>query len=405
MSNTIYNEETVGYLRYSVLKNIADAVYYLQSGTKETDQTKTHYDNIEEIIEFLESVSRRTDLVESKDADGGGTTITALAGYYPKNVSINFDATAADSLTNTLTLTRFSDGVISVNADATQPKGYVSTKRTKNASKSIYLVANKGKVEAREGSKNGAVITSQSVATGTLEYPRITIDTSVNDSSIKITADSTIQDPGYLPYDAAESSSATITLSANGATVYAKTESGQVGKCSVTTATQATPTITIDNKGKVTAKCTQSAGYVSSGDKSSLFDTMPYLCAPDLQGDSYFDAHWIDIDSSSEDFTRLLFKGSVYVKSWQGYFSVDPMLISIPSYDTTVYGNLIIRNGAAFKNLFVQFKKSKISNRYKLYIQFSNNILRHIGAGSIANTTTNHVKLTIYDASNFSGII
>lgn len=58
-------------------------------------------------------------------------------------------------------------------------------------------------------------------------------------------------------------------LTANGATVNVpagvyKTDASK----SVGTATQATPTVSIDTNGKITASATQSAGYVSAGTKT-----------------------------------------------------------------------------------------------------------------------------------------
>lgn len=59
-------------------------------------------------------------------------------------------------------------------------------------------------------------------------------------------------------------------LTASGATVSAPAGYyKQAASKSVATATQATPTITVDANGLITASATQSAGYVASGTKSA----------------------------------------------------------------------------------------------------------------------------------------
>ncbi len=110
---------------------------------------------------------------------------------------------------------------------------------------------------------------SKSVATATQATPTI----SVNSSGL-ITASAT-QSEGYV---SAGTKSATQQLSvktssdvtASGATVTipAGYYTSQVSK-SVTTATQATPSISVSSSGLITASATQSAGYVSSGTKSA----------------------------------------------------------------------------------------------------------------------------------------
>lgn len=66
----------------------------------------------------------------------------------------------------------------------------------------------------------------------------------------------------------ASKSSSNLTASGATATVPAGYYPSQASK-SVATATQATPSITVSSAGLITAKSTQSAGYVSSGTKSA----------------------------------------------------------------------------------------------------------------------------------------
>lgn len=66
----------------------------------------------------------------------------------------------------------------------------------------------------------------------------------------------------------ASKSSSNLTASGSTVTVPAGYYPSQASK-SVATATQATPSITVSSAGLITAKSTQSAGYVSSGTKSA----------------------------------------------------------------------------------------------------------------------------------------
>ena len=66
----------------------------------------------------------------------------------------------------------------------------------------------------------------------------------------------------------ASKSSSNLTASGATVTVPAGYYPSQASK-SVATATQATPSITVSSAGLITAKSTQSAGYVSSGTKSA----------------------------------------------------------------------------------------------------------------------------------------
>ena len=66
----------------------------------------------------------------------------------------------------------------------------------------------------------------------------------------------------------ASKSSSNLTASGATVTVPAGYDPSQASK-SVATATQATPSITVSSAGLITAKSTQSAGYVSSGTKSA----------------------------------------------------------------------------------------------------------------------------------------
>lgn len=94
-----------------------------------------------------------------------------------------------------------------------------------------------------------------------------TISTTADDTNDKLTITaSNNQSTGYVT-GANKTASKTISLTASGATVTASDGTNSISK-SVTTATQATPSVSIDSAGKITATATQSAGYVSAGTKT-----------------------------------------------------------------------------------------------------------------------------------------
>ena len=107
---------------------------------------------------------------------------------------------------------------------------------------------------------------TQSVATAT--RANTTISTTVDDTNDKLTITaSNNQTTGYVTGEN-KTASTTISLSASGATVTASDGTNKISK-SVATATQATPSITVNSSGLITASATQTAGYVSAGTKSS----------------------------------------------------------------------------------------------------------------------------------------
>lgn len=95
-----------------------------------------------------------------------------------------------------------------------------------------------------------------------------TMSTTVDDTNDKITITaSNNQESGYVT-GSNKTATKVISLSASGATVTASDGTNKVSK-SVSTATQATPNISVDANGKITANSTQAAGYVQAGTKSA----------------------------------------------------------------------------------------------------------------------------------------
>lgn len=121
-------------------------------------------------------------------------------------------------------------------------------------------------VNADEGYDGLDTVTVNAMPTAT--RANTTITTTADDANDKLTITaSNNQTTGYVT-GANKTATTTITLSASGATVTASDGTNKVSK-SVATATQATPSVSIDANGKITASATQTAGYVAAGTKSA----------------------------------------------------------------------------------------------------------------------------------------
>lgn len=106
---------------------------------------------------------------------------------------------------------------------------------------------------------------SKSVSTATRAETTISVSADDTNDKLTITA-SNNQGTGYVT-GSNKTASKTISLTASGATVTASDGINSISK-SVATVTQATPSITVDTNGLITASATQTAGYVSAGTKS-----------------------------------------------------------------------------------------------------------------------------------------
>jgi hypothetical protein len=95
-----------------------------------------------------------------------------------------------------------------------------------------------------------------------------TISVTADDTNDKLTITaSNNQSTGYVT-GANKTASKTISLTASGATVTASDGTNSISK-SVATATQATPSVSINSSGKITASAAQTAGYVTAGTKTA----------------------------------------------------------------------------------------------------------------------------------------
>ena len=113
---------------------------------------------------------------------------------------------------------------------------------------------------------DGSKSVSKSVTTAS--RANTTMSTTANDTNDTLTIiASNNQSTGYVT-GSNQQATKTITLTASGSSVTASDGTTSVSK-SVATATQATPTISVDENGKITSSATQTAGYVSAGTKSA----------------------------------------------------------------------------------------------------------------------------------------
>ncbi len=115
---------------------------------------------------------------------------------------------------------------------------------------------------------SGYYATQAAKSVATVTRANTTISTTADDTNDKLTITaSNNQTTGYVTGEN-KTASTTISLSASGATVTASDGTNKISK-SVATATQATPSVSINSSGLITATATQTAGYVSAGTKSA----------------------------------------------------------------------------------------------------------------------------------------
>ncbi len=154
----------------------------------------------------------------------------------------------------------------------TIPKGYHSGEGTVTAA-SLETQTDGNAVNADIRNNKTAWVNGQKV-TGTMPNANVVVSDIAVSNTGDVTARVYNQTAGYvdtfdIPLSTKLDTKTGSDLTASGATVTvpAGYYASQATK-SVATATQATPSISIDSAGKITASATQTAGYVSAGTKS-----------------------------------------------------------------------------------------------------------------------------------------
>ena len=196
----------------------------------------------------------------SSNVTASGATVTIPAGHYASQVTKSV-TTASRASTTISTTANDTNDTLTYTASNNQSTGYV-TGANKTATKTVTLTTSGATATMSDGTNS----VSKSVTTANRAATTMTTTADDTNDKLTITA-SNNQSTGYVT-GSNQTATKTITLTASGSSVTASDGSTSVSK-SVATATQATPSVSIDANGKITASATQTAGYVSAGTKSA----------------------------------------------------------------------------------------------------------------------------------------
>ena len=222
---------------------------YISAGTKSSTQQLTT-----QAAKTVTPTTSAQTVVAAGVYATGAITVAAMPTVARADTTMSV---SADDINDKLTIT----------ASNNQGTGYV-TGANKTATKTVTLTASGASVTASDGTNS----VSKSVATATQATPSVSVD-----ANGLITASAT-QTEGYV---AAGTKSGTKQLTVQAAKTVTPTTSeqtavssgvyttGEVKVAAMPTATQATPSISVDSAGKITASATQTAGYVTAGTKSA----------------------------------------------------------------------------------------------------------------------------------------
>lgn len=247
-----------------ITATVSQSAGYIEAGTK----TATHQLDVQAAQTITPSTSDKT--IAAGKYLTGTQTIKGDANLKAANIAEGVSifgvvgTHAGDSggvvlptLTNEGAASDLLSGKQLIDGDGKIVEGTIATKTASDLTVSGATVTMPSGYYATQATK--------SVATAT--RANTTISTTADDTNDKLTITaSNNQTTGYVTGEN-KTASTTISLSASGATVTASDGTNKISK-SVATATQATPSVSINSSGLITASATQSAGYVSAGTKS-----------------------------------------------------------------------------------------------------------------------------------------
>lgn len=203
----------------------------------------------EDIVAIADAVRSKTGTTNEMTLDGIVSNINKIS---------TGDGIVLPTLTNEGSSSDMLSGKQLIDGDGNIVTGTIQTKTTDNVSVSGSTVTVPAGYYADNVIKSVTTVTRADT----------TISTTADDTNDKLTITaSNNQGTGYVA-GANKTATTTISLTVSGSTVTASDGSKSISK-SVATATQATPSISIDNAGLITAIATQSAGYVTGGTKSA----------------------------------------------------------------------------------------------------------------------------------------
>ena len=242
-------------------QDIPSRIQAIQSGLDTTDATATAGAILKGKTAYAKGSKVTGSMADNgavtKTLDSSTTSYTVPAGYHNGSgkVNISTETKTATPTTGSQTVTPSSGKVLSKVTVNAIPSQYVDTSDATATAANIQ--------NGKTAYVNGEKITGTHVENSGLD----TSDATATAGDI-LSGKTAYVNGSKVTGSIAAKSESDITASGKTVTVPAGYYASSADK-SVETATQATPTISVDNSGKITATSEQSAGYVAAGTKSA----------------------------------------------------------------------------------------------------------------------------------------